>query len=143
MLYLLYVHSKILLKHFDVEKPVCNELGPILHWAAGNDKRNLVRVLFSLKTPPKVNINNEKKLNPLKLAATRGFTEMVCLLIKEGKADVNYIGLFILYTISFTYNVVLVNYCERARYASCYSLYICTRAFGPWYGGKLPLTIEI
>ena len=30
-----------------------------------------------------------------------------------------------------------------SRYASCYSLYICTRAFGPRYGGKLPLTIEI
>ena len=30
-----------------------------------------------------------------------------------------------------------------SRYASCYSLYICTRAFGPRYGRKLPLTIEI
>ena len=34
-------------------------------------------------------------------------------------------------------------YIIRARYMSCYSLYICTRAFGPRYGGKLPLTIEI
>ena len=34
---------------------------------------------------------------------------------------------------------------ERATLAraSCYSLYICTRAFGPRYEGKLPLTIEI
>ena len=27
--------------------------------------------------------------------------------------------------------------------ATRYSLYICTRAFAPRYGGKLPLTIEI
>ena len=80
------------MKHFDIEKPVCDELGPILHWAAGNDKLNLARSLFSLQTPPKVDINNDKKLSPLKLAATRGFTDMVCLLIKEGKANVNYIG---------------------------------------------------
>ena len=89
--YLLYI-IQILLKHFDIEKPVCDELGPILHWAAGNDKLNLARSLFSLQTPPKVDINNDKKLSPLKLAATRGFTDMVCLLIKEGKANVNYIG---------------------------------------------------
>ena len=30
-----------------------------------------------------------------------------------------------------------------SRYASCYSLYICTRSFGPRYGGNLLLTIEI
>ena len=30
-----------------------------------------------------------------------------------------------------------------SRYASCYSLYICTRAFCPRYGGKLLLTIKI
>ena len=30
-----------------------------------------------------------------------------------------------------------------SRYASWYSLYIRTRAFGPRYGRKLPLTIEI
>ena len=30
-----------------------------------------------------------------------------------------------------------------SRYASCYSLYTCTRAFGPRYGEKLPLTIEV
>ena len=83
------------MKHFDIEEPVCSELGPILHWAASNDKCNLVRALFSLKTPPKVDKVNKKQLSPLKLAATRGFSEMVCLLIKEGKADVNFIGLFI------------------------------------------------
>ena len=36
-----------------------------------------------------------------------------------------------------------MRYIIRPRYTSCYSLYICTRAFGPRYGGKLPLTIEI
>ena len=47
----------------------------------------------------------------------------------------------------FTPTISIVKYNKRARfacsrYASCYSLYICTRAFGPRYGGKLPLTIE-
>ena len=38
-------------------------------------------------------------------------------------------------------SLIILN--KGASYASCYSLYICTRAFGPRYGGKLPLTIEI
>ena len=29
------------------------------------------------------------------------------------------------------------------RYTNCHSLYICTRSFGPRYGGKLLLTVEI
>ena len=96
------MHFQILLKHNDNEEPVCDELGPILHWAAGNDKRNLVRGLLSLKTP-KVDINNENEHSPLTLAATRGFIDMVRLLIDEGKADVNYIGLLLcLYTIQFS-----------------------------------------
>ena len=47
-----------------------------------------------------------------------------------------------------TLRIVLSSRLQQAgyacsRYASCYSLYICTQAFGPHYGRKLPLTIEI
>ncbi|KAI6660692.1 Serine/threonine-protein phosphatase 6 [Oopsacas minuta] len=83
---------KILLKHFDIEKVVSDELGSILHWASGNDNMNLVRVLLSLDNPAKVNKKNGKGFTPLKISAKRGFARIVEVLLKEGDADPDFIG---------------------------------------------------
>ena len=54
-----------------------------------------------------------------------------------------------IYRIIVLYSIDLLSVIRRraryacSRYASCYSLYIITRAFGPQYGGKIPLAIGI
>ena len=83
--------TQILLKHAEVEKPVSDELGPILHWASGYDKLNLVSALLSLQSPAKVDKKNSKGFSPLKISAKRGFARIVGALLKGG-ADPNFIG---------------------------------------------------
>ena len=80
------------MKHAEIEKVVSDELGPILHWASGYNKLNLVSALLSLPTPAKLDKKNGKGFTPLKIAAKRGFAQIVETLLKGG-ASPNYIGL--------------------------------------------------
>ena len=67
-----------------------------------------MKVLVTRKNPAKVDKKNTKAFSPLKIAAKRGFARIVEILIKEGEADLDYIGLLFSCNSSCVYTGCLI-----------------------------------